>query len=77
METANLFVFGEEQDPQDDGRKRTCVLSHFTFFDDRDDNSMISLDVLNEGVKQPNKPVYRALGNPTRGKVTSQSDCQR
>ena len=24
------------------------------------------------GVKQPNKPVYRALGNPTRGKVTSQ-----
>ena len=23
-------------------------------------------------VKQPNKPVYRALGNPTRGKVTSQ-----
>ena len=26
-------------------------------------------------LKQPNKPVYRALGNPTRGKVTSQSDC--
>ena len=23
-------------------------------------------------LKQPNKPVYRALGNPTRGKVTSQ-----
>ena len=23
-------------------------------------------------MKQPNKPVYRALGNPTRGKVTSQ-----
>ena len=21
-------------------------------------------------LKQPNKPVYRALGNPTRGKVT-------
>ena len=27
-------------------------------------------------VKQPNKPVSRALGNPTRGKVTSQSDCR-
>ena len=50
METADLFVFGEEQDPPDDDRKRTRVLSHFTFFDDRDDNSMISLDVLNEGV---------------------------
>ena len=23
-----------------------------------------------ESLKQPNKPVYRALGNPTRGKVT-------
>ena len=23
-------------------------------------------------MKQPNKPVYRALGNPTRGKVTGQ-----
>ena len=30
-----------------------------------------------EHVKQPKKPVYRALGNPTRGKVTSQSDCRR
>ena len=28
-------------------------------------------------VKQPNKPVYRALGNPTRGKVTCQSNCRR
>ena len=24
----------------------------------------------NGRMKQPNKPVYRALGNPTRGKVT-------
>ena len=31
---------------------------------------------LEEIMKQPNKPVYRALGNPTRGKVTSQSDCR-
>ena len=27
-------------------------------------------------LKQPNKPVYRALGNPIRGRVTSQSDCR-
>lgn len=50
MESDNLLIFGEEQDPPDDGRKRTRVLSHFTFFDDRHDNNMISLDVLDEGM---------------------------
>ena len=35
------------------------------------------LTAIQDYLKQPNKPVYRALGNPTRGKVTSQSDCRR
>lgn len=48
METDDLLVFGEEQDPPDDGRKRTRSLSHFTFFDARHGNSMISLDVLDD-----------------------------
>lgn len=49
-ETSDLLVFGEEQDPPDDDRKRTRSLSHFSFFDAHHENSMISLDVLDEGV---------------------------
>lgn len=48
METSDLLVFGEEQDPPDDGRKRTRSLSHFTFFDSHHENNTISLDVLDE-----------------------------
>jgi DNA (cytosine-5)-methyltransferase 1 len=55
VESDNLFIFGEEQDPPDDGRKRTRVLSHFTFFDDHHDNNMISLDVLDEGMGGDNR----------------------
>lgn len=50
LETSDLLVFGEEQDPPDDGRKRTRTLSHFTFFDPHHENSMVPLDVLDEGM---------------------------
>ena len=40
-------------------------------------NLNTNISDLRDQVKQPNKLVYRALGNPTRGKVTSQSDCRR
>ena len=44
-----------------------------------DDGDILKHKIFNATclLKQPNKPVYHALGNPTRGKVTSQSDCRR
>ncbi|KAF8559884.1 S-adenosyl-L-methionine-dependent methyltransferase [Imleria badia] len=50
-ETKDLLVFGEEQDPPDDDRKRTRLLSHFAFFDAANENTMISLDALDDDVR--------------------------
>ncbi|KAG9313921.1 S-adenosyl-L-methionine-dependent methyltransferase [Chiua virens] len=46
LETPDLLIFGEENDLADDENKPFRKLSHFTFFDSRQGNKMVTLDPL-------------------------------